>query len=117
QQPQQQPQQQQQQLPTVTTSRSAQAKLQEVLPRMSRPRSKVFMNASGRPVDWDTEPQEICHLLGQQLTSPVRWKDCVEGMISDGVEDIFECGPMKQLKAMMKRIDNDAWSRTSNVEV
>ena len=27
------------------------------------------------------------------------------------------CGPMKQLKAMMKRIDAEAWKKTQNIHV
>eukprot|EP00931_Biecheleriopsis_adriatica_P060453 TRINITY_DN3630_c0_g1_i1.p1 TRINITY_DN3630_c0_g1~~TRINITY_DN3630_c0_g1_i1.p1 ORF type:complete len:503 (+),score=124.74 TRINITY_DN3630_c0_g1_i1:25-1509(+) len=93
------------------------AKLQELLPKMSRPRCKVYMNATGRPIDWSTEPEAIVKLMSQQLTSPVRWKESMDAMISLGLEEIYECGPNKQLKAMMKRIDNDAWSQTTNIEV
>eukprot|EP00441_Pelagodinium_beii_P019594 CAMPEP_0197674544 /NCGR_PEP_ID=MMETSP1338-20131121/83171_1 /TAXON_ID=43686 ORGANISM="Pelagodinium beii, Strain RCC1491" /NCGR_SAMPLE_ID=MMETSP1338 /ASSEMBLY_ACC=CAM_ASM_000754 /LENGTH=41 /DNA_ID= /DNA_START= /DNA_END= /DNA_ORIENTATION= len=39
------------------------------------------------------------------------------GLFACGVEHVYECGPMKQLKGMMKRIDSDAWAQTSNVEV
>jgi len=91
-------------------------KLQEFLPRTSRPRCKVYMNATGKPIDWGTKPEAILQSLSEQMTLPVRWKDSMESM-TNGLEDIFECGPGKQLKAVMKRIDNDTWSRTSNIEV
>ena len=29
----------------------------------------------------------------------------------------LRCGPMKQLKAMMKRINQDAWKNTQNIHV
>lgn len=94
------------------------AVLEEALPLMSRPNRRVYMTGSRRVVDWDTEPQEIIRLLSQQLTTPVRWKDAAEAMMASGLEVAYECGPMKQLKAMMKRIDNsDAWGRTMNIEV
>lgn len=35
----------------------------------------------------------------------------------DGLTEFYEVGPMKQLKAMMKRIDQNAWSSTTNVDV
>jgi hypothetical protein len=38
-------------------------------------------------------------------------------MIKDGVKDFYECGPMKQVKAMMKRIDPNVWNNTYNCEV
>mmetsp|Transcript_8159 Transcript_8159/g.22982 ORF Transcript_8159/g.22982 Transcript_8159/m.22982 type:complete len:495 (-) Transcript_8159:97-1581(-) len=91
--------------------------LQEMLPRMKRPRCKVFMNVTAQPVDMYTDAQTICDLLARQLTSAVQWKGCVEAIIADGVTEYHECGPMKQLKAMMKRIDNGAWGKTQNVEV
>merc|ERR1739838_1059857 len=93
------------------------AVLEEMLPRMSRPRCKVYMNCDSRPVDWSTDTKTIADQLAAQLTSPVQWKKCVENMIADGVEDFYECGPLKQLKAMMKRIDNNACNRTQNIEV
>ncbi|CAE7036281.1 MCAT [Symbiodinium natans] len=92
-----------------------QAKLREFLPRMSRPRCTVLMGA--RPIDRHTHPEIVLELLGEDLALPVRWKDTVEALGRCGLEDIFECGPSKELKASMKRIDNDIWSRTCNVEV
>lgn len=29
----------------------------------------------------------------------------------------LRCGPMKQLKAMMKRIDMESWKKTQNIHV
>jgi len=38
-------------------------------------------------------------------------------MIKDGLTDFYEVGPMKQLKAMMKRIDQNTWNNTTNISV
>jgi len=38
-------------------------------------------------------------------------------MIKEGITEFYECGPMKQLKAMMKRINSDAWENTQSVHV
>merc|ERR1712232_838450 len=92
------------------------AKLKEMLPKMKRPKCKVFMNVSAFPADMYTEPTKIAELLAQQLTTTVQWKSTIEAIIADGVQEYHECGPMKQLKAMMKRINNDAWGKTQNVE-
>jgi [acyl-carrier-protein] S-malonyltransferase len=91
--------------------------LEEMLPNMNSPRCKVFMNVTGQPITSRTEPAKIIELMGDQLTNPVKWKDCVQNMIKDGVEQFYECGPMKQLKAVMKRIDADAFNQTQNIEV
>ncbi len=34
-----------------------------------------------------------------------------------GVTEYYEVGPMKQIKAMMKRINPKVWGTTTNVEV
>ena len=44
-------------------------------------------------------------LLVEQLTSPVRWVECVESMIETKPELWFELGPGKVLTGLMRRID------------
>lgn len=91
--------------------------LEAALPNMKPPRCTVYMNTTGKPIPPGAEPKEIIKLLGDQLTSCVLWEPGMKAMIGDGVQEFYECGPMKQLKAMMKRIDNNMWSKTSNVPV
>lgn len=91
--------------------------LDEMLPRMSPPRHTVYMNATAAPVKPGTNPKEIVELLKKQLTSPVLWEPSVRAMIKAGVTEFYEVGPMKQIKAMMKRIDAKVWGNTANVEV
>ncbi|QDF66846.1 ACP S-malonyltransferase [Shewanella sp. SNU WT4] len=43
--------------------------------------------------------------LVRQLYCPVRWTETVELMASQGVEQLFECGPGKVLTGLAKRID------------
>eukprot|EP00448_Togula_jolla_P018069 CAMPEP_0170590664 /NCGR_PEP_ID=MMETSP0224-20130122/11988_1 /TAXON_ID=285029 /ORGANISM="Togula jolla, Strain CCCM 725" /LENGTH=480 /DNA_ID=CAMNT_0010914471 /DNA_START=61 /DNA_END=1503 /DNA_ORIENTATION=- len=93
------------------------AALQEVLPRMSSPRHTVFMNTTAEPCPPGTEPRLIVDLLERQLTSPVRWEHCIRAMLQEGITEFYEVGPVRQLKGMMKRIDQKAWSATTNVEV
>lgn len=50
------------------------------------------------------------------MTTTVKWHSCVKGMIGIGVSEFFEVGPMKQLKAMMKRIDQSCWGNMLNQE-
>jgi len=91
--------------------------LDDALPAMSPPTKTVYMNATGEPVKPGTDPKEIVELLKKQLTSRVLWEPCVRAMIREGVSEFYEVGPMKQIKAMMKRIDSKVWNTTTNVEV
>jgi len=91
--------------------------LDEVLPRMKPPRCAVYMNVTGKAVQPGTDPKEIVKLLKQQLVSKVLWDDSVRAMIKSGVNEFYEVGPMKQLRAMMKRIDQKVWNTTRNIEV
>eukprot|EP00913_Durusdinium_trenchii_P020052 g18846.t1 len=87
------------------------ATLQRLLPSMKPPRCDVYMNFTGKKIKAGTPPAEIVPLLAQQLCSaPAARKQ-------DGLTEFYEVGPMKQLKAMMKRIDQGAWSSTTNVDV
>ena len=43
-----------------------------------------------------------------QLTSPVRWTQCVQNMIQDGATTFVECGPGKVLQGLVKKINRDA---------
>lgn len=94
-----------------------QAALEEILPRMKPPTCTVYMNVTGEPIEPGCDPQIIVHLLTEQLVNPVLWSPSVERMIVDGITEFYECGPQKQIKAMMKRISTDAWAKTVNVQV
>lgn len=43
-----------------------------------------------------TDKEEIKDLLIRQVSSPVRWRQCVETMLADGVETFVEIGPEKR---------------------
>ncbi len=43
--------------------------------------------------------------LIDQLTSPVRWTQCVKNMINDGATQFVECGPGKVLQGLVKKIE------------
>jgi len=48
---------------------------------------------------------EIKVNLLEQLTSPVRWVDCVRFMVAQGVSEFYEVGPSKVLKGLLRKID------------
>jgi len=93
------------------------AALRNVEADMKPPKCEVYMNATAAKISPGTPPAEIIQLLGTQLCSCVLWEPTVRSMIKDGITEFYECGPMKQLKAMMKRIDAGAWKSMTNVEV
>lgn len=85
--------------------------------KMKPPRCDIYMNAVGKRVPAGTRPKDVADLLAAQMTNCVQWESSVKAMIRDGNKEFFECGPMKQLKAIMKRIDQDAWTATTNIHV
>jgi len=91
--------------------------LDEMLPGMQPLKKTVYMNATAEPLMPGTAPQAVVDLLKKQLTSPVLWEPSMQKMLEAGLTDFYECGPNKQIKAMMKRINAKAWGSTTNVEV
>jgi [acyl-carrier-protein] S-malonyltransferase len=99
----------------------AQTKLNEALEltrsKMSPPTSNVFMNATAEMIPAGGSTDKIVENLQKQLTNNVLWEPSMVAMIKAGCTQYYECGPMKQLKAMMKRIDQKIWKTTENVDV
>ena len=70
--------------------------------QVREPRFPVVANAAAVPV---TDPGRARELLIEQLTSPVRWVECVESMKSTMPDAWIEVGPGKVLTGLMRRID------------
>lgn len=65
------------------------------------PRIPVWSNVTGRPV---TAASEIPDLLVRQLTSTVRWADCLQSIQADGgCSTFYELGPGKTICGMISR--------------
>lgn len=86
---------------------SAAKKLDEILKNVtfSAPRIPVLSNVTGAA---HGSPDEIRRLMVQQVTSSVRWVDCVRTLQAGGVKTYVECGPGKVLTGLVRRIDNQA---------
>lgn len=91
--------------------------LQQAKAKMKPPRCGIYFNSTAKLVKAGSDPSEITQFLQKQLTNEVLWEPTVKAMIIDQVRDFYECGPLKQLKAMIKRIDADAFKRTENIGV
>ena len=68
------------------------------------PKCPVYQNVDGKP---HTDAAEIKQNLIAQLTSSVRWTQCVQSMIADGADDFTECGPGKALRGMIAKINSE----------
>jgi [acyl-carrier-protein] S-malonyltransferase len=83
---------------------SARAGLQAALDRVEIRDAAVpvYANVTAGPMYF---AKDIRNLLVQQLTSPVRWEESVECMITDGASVFVEIGPGKVLQGLVKRIN------------
>ena len=72
--------------------------------QFSTPKCPIYQNVDGKP---HTDPAEIKENLIAQLTSSVRWTQCVQSMIADGANDFPECGPGKVLQGTIAKINKE----------
>ncbi len=69
---------------------------------LNEPSIPVLSNVTGAPhVDTDA----IRANMVAQITGSVRWVDCMQYLVAQGVTEGVECGPGKVLNGLMKRID------------
>ncbi|MGH2645871.1 MAG: ACP S-malonyltransferase, partial [Chitinophagaceae bacterium] len=73
--------------------------------RFEKPVCPVYQNVTAAAV---MDPKEIKQNLIDQLTSPVRWTQSVQAMVSDGAGKFVECGPGKILQGLIKKIHPEA---------
>jgi [acyl-carrier-protein] S-malonyltransferase len=88
-------------------------RLSEVLGRVkvAAPSVPVVSNVEAAP---NADASRVVPLLIEQVSSPVRWIECVEALKAGGVTHIVELGPGKVLCGLVKRITKDI--ETFNVE-
>lgn len=66
------------------------------------PQCPVYQNVDAKGY---SDVASIKKNLVLQLTSPVKWTQCVQNMISDGATSFTECGPGKVLQGLVKKVD------------
>jgi [acyl-carrier-protein] S-malonyltransferase len=66
------------------------------------PTCPVYQNVAAKAV---SDPQLIKKNLIEQLTSAVKWTQCVRAMIADGASKFTEAGPGKVLQGLITKID------------
>ena len=68
----------------------------------SVPRVPVVLNVDA---ELHSDPEQIRHLLVEQIYSPVKWTSCIKAIIDSGANHLVECGPGKVLSGLNRRID------------
>jgi [acyl-carrier-protein] S-malonyltransferase len=69
------------------------------------PSAPVLSNVDAEP---HGDSESIKKKLLAQLTSPVRWQQCMEKLLENGVETFYEIGPGRVLAGLMRRIHRRA---------
>jgi [acyl-carrier-protein] S-malonyltransferase len=69
------------------------------------PRFTVLSNVTGEPAG---SLSEIRSALQDQVTSTVRWADCMENMLARGCDLFIELGPGEVLSGLLRRTRKDA---------
>ena len=82
----------------------ARDKLAEILEEIDlcEPRIPVISNVDAKP---HTDPSEIRSLLARQVCGVVEWHASMEHLLSTGVSCLWEVGPGRVLRGLLKRID------------
>jgi [acyl-carrier-protein] S-malonyltransferase len=75
---------------------------------MLAPNPPLIANVTALPV---SDPDEIRNLLIEQVTSRVRWRECVLAMRDRGVDELCEIGTGKVLTGLVRRIDREVSGR------
>jgi [acyl-carrier-protein] S-malonyltransferase len=89
------------------------ALMDPVKPRLGEVLAKVKVSAPSVPVVTNVEAKpnadagRVVPLLLEQVSSPVRWIECIEALKAEGVTRIIELGPGKVLSGLNKRITKD----------
>ena len=68
------------------------------------PNCPVYQNVSAKG---EMDKTVILKQVLEQLTSPVRWTQSVQQMITDGATEFYEFGPGDVLKGLIRKINSD----------
>ena len=76
---------------------------------ISVPQVPVVANVTAQSV---RDPELIRRLLIEQVTGLVRWRESVQHLKGEGIEEIVEIGAGKVLAGLVRRIDKDVAVRS-----
>ena len=69
------------------------------------PKPGIISNVTAKE---ENDTKQIKTLLVDQIISKVRWRESVDYMIKNGVNEFIEIGPGKVLSGLVKKINKDA---------
>ena len=69
-----------------------------------KPKPSIISNVTAKE---ESDVETIKELLINQITSRVRWRESVQYMLNNGVNDFVEIGPGKVLSSLVKKINKD----------
>ena len=72
--------------------------------KFSKPVCSIYQNYDANS---ELSVEKIKEKLILQLTSPVKWTQTIEKMISDGISEFYECGPGRVLQGLVKKISRE----------
>ena len=78
-----------------------------------KPKIEIISNVTAKP---ETNQEKIKKLLVEQIYSKVRWRESIQYMANNGVNEFIEIGPGKVLSGMLKRIVKNVESKSINSE-
>ena len=66
-----------------------------------KPTKPLYANCTAQPYPDIIHPQD----MAKQINHPVKWRETIENMITDGYDTFIEAGPGKVLTGMIKKIN------------
>jgi [acyl-carrier-protein] S-malonyltransferase len=78
---------------------------------VKKPAIPVYSNVDARPHD---VPGAIREILVRQVVSPVLWEETIRNMLAAGAGPVYEVGPGKVLRGLLKRIDRKVECQSVN---
>jgi [acyl-carrier-protein] S-malonyltransferase len=76
----------------------------------NKPICPVYQNVDAQP---SIDPETIQANLVAQLTSPVKWTQCVINMVTGGATNFVEVGPGSVLSGLIKKISRESLTESA----
>ena len=93
----------------VNETNAAEEEVTSKKTQFKNPDHKLISNVTALPAE---ENDDIKDLLYKQIFSQVRWRESVEYMIKNGINDFIEIGPGKVLSGLVKRTNEKVLTRS-----
>ena len=78
---------------------------------LKNPSTDIVSNVTAKS---EKDGENIKKLLVEQIYSKVRWRESIQYMIKNGVNDFIEIGPGKVLSGLVKRISGNVSVKSIN---